>query len=222
MMNKEFFFDKLAQRGKILMNKFNRSFTVFLLSLLFVYIMLIFTFKNENIFWYLYTFTLLVGMAVAILCAKFYDELPTWQYLIFGIGYGTIIYGFIWLGEKLLNLIYTTHPKDITAFLTTFGPQNIWHYLLLIFIIIIGEEIFWRAYIQQYLKQYVNSFLAVIITTFLFALSIAISGFIPGVFAAIVTGLILGFLYEWKKSLPLVIVAHIVFILLLFLVLPIA
>ena len=43
----------------------------------------------------------------------------------------------------------------------------------------------------------------------------------PGALAAIVAGLIWGALYEWKKSLPLVIVSHLVFVLLLFLILPI-
>lgn len=203
------------------MNKFHKAFIVFLLSLLFVYTMQFFTFHNDKIFWYLYAFTLLVVTAIAILNAKFKDELPTWQYLIFGIGYGTILYGFIWLGEKLLGLVFNNHTKDITAFLNTFGPQNIWHYLMLIFIIVIGEELFWRGYIQQYLKQYMKPAIAVIVTTILFAISIAISGFVPGIFAAIVAGLILGVLYEWKKSLPLVIIAHIVFVILLFLVLPI-
>ena len=203
------------------MNKFSKSFIVFLLSLLFVYVMQVYTFNQENIFWYLYTFTLLIGMAIAILCAKFKDELSTWKYLIFGIGYGTILYGFIWLGAKLLGFVSNTHTKEISTFLNTFGPQNIWHYLMLVFIIVVGEEMFWRGYIQQYLKNFVKPFIAVIITTVLFSISLAISGFMPGVYAAIVTGLILGSLYEWKKSLPLIIVAHIIFVILLFLVLPI-
>jgi len=38
--------------------------------------------------------------------------------------------------------------------------------------------------------------------------------------AALIASLIWGFLYEWRKSMPLVIVAHVVFVLLLFLVLP--
>lgn len=203
------------------MNKFSQPFIVFLLSLLFVYAMQLFTFHNDSIFWYLYSFTMLVVMAVSILNAKFKDELPTWQYLIFGIGYGTILYGFIWLGAKLLRFISDRPINEIANFLNTFGPQNIWHYLLLVFIIIVGEEMFWRGYIQQYLKKHLKPSLAIIVTTLLFAISLAISGFMTGVFAAIVAGLILGALYEWKKSLPLVIVAHIVFVILLFLVLPI-
>lgn len=203
------------------MNNWNKSFIIFFLSILFVYVMQLFTFNNHNIFWYLYAFTLLVVTAVSLLNIKFKDELPTWQYLIFGIGYGTILYGLISLGKKLLEFIYPNYINDTNTFLNTFGPHNIWHYLLLIFIIAVGEEIFWRGYVQQYLKLYMKPSLSILATSFLFAISLAISGFIPGVFAAIVVGLILGALYEWKKSLPLIIVAHIVFVILLFLVLPI-
>ena len=192
-----------------------------LLSLLFVYAMLIYTFKEEAIFWYLYAFTLLVGIAVALIFGKFEDRLPTWQYLIYGIGYGTITYGFVKLGYILLPYIDSTAEKDISKFLETYGPTNIWHYLMLIFIIVIGEEIFWRGYVQQQLKRFTSPMYAVFITALLFSISLAISGFLPGAVAAIVAGLIWGALYEWKKSLPLIIVAHLTFVLLLFLILPI-
>ena len=192
-----------------------------LLSLLFVYAMLIYTFKEEAIFWYLYAFTLLVGIAVALIFGKFEDRLPTWQYLIYGIGYGTITYGLVKLGYILLPYIDSTAEKDISKFLETYGPTNIWHYLMLIFIIVIGEEIFWRGYVQQQLKRFTTPMYAVFITALLFSISLAISGFLPGAVAAIVAGLIWGALYEWKKSLPLIIVAHLTYVLLLFLILPI-
>lgn len=194
---------------------------VLLLSLLFVYVMLIYTFKEEAIFWYLYAFTLLVGIAIALLFGNLEDQLPTWQYLIYGIGYGTITYGLVKLGHVLLPYIDSSAEKDISKFLESYGPTNIWHYLMLIFIIVIGEEIFWRGYIQQQLKRFTSPLYAVFITALLFSISLAVSGFLPGAFAAILAGLIWGGLYEWKKSLPLIIVAHLTFVLLLFLILPI-
>ena len=192
-----------------------------LLSLLFVYAMLIYTFEETAIFWYMYAFTLLLGIAVALIFGKFEDRLPTWQYLIYGIGYGTITYGLVKLGYILLPYIDSTAEKDISKFLETYGPANIWHYLMLIFIIVIGEEIFWRGYVQQQLKRFTSPMYAVFMTALLFSVSLAISGFLPGALAAIVAGLIWGALYEWKKSLPLIIVAHLTFVLLLFLILPI-
>ncbi len=185
-----------------------------------MYAMLFYTFSEKTIFWYLYTFTLLVGIAISLVTEKFEDSLPTWQYLIFGIGYGTITYGIVKAGYLILPLISPNTSQQIASFLGKYGPSTVWHYLLLIFIIVVGEEMFWRGFVQQQLKRFVKSSYAVIITAALFSISVAISGFIPGVIAAFVAGLLWGALYEWKKSLPLIIVSHVVFVLLLFLVLP--
>lgn len=191
-----------------------------LLSLIIFYLLLGFSFQEKAAFWYLYTFSLLVGMAIAIISGTIKDELPTWKYLIYGIGYGTITYGIIRLGSLILTKISDNFTKQLHSFLTSYGPNNIWHYLLLIFIIVVGEELFWRGFVQQKLKHFVPPFISVIITSILFALFLAISGFIPGILAAFVVSLIFGFLYEWKKSIPLIIVSHEVFVLLLFLILP--
>ncbi|WP_409368131.1 lysostaphin resistance A-like protein [Lysinibacillus sp. 38-6] len=193
---------------------------ILLLSLLFVYGMLAFTFANPAVFWYLYAFTLLVCIAIAILSGSIEDQLPTWKFLIFGIGYGTITYGIIRFGYWLAPYIHDGLISTVKKFLTVYGPQNIWHYILLVFIVAIGEELFWRGYVQQQLKRFMRPVLAVLVTAILCAISIAFSGFKLGIIAALVTSLIWGFIYEWRKSMPLVIVAHVVFVLLLFLVLP--
>lgn len=198
----------------------NKQTIVLLISLVFIYSMMFYTFYERTIFWYLYAFTLLIGISISLLAGKFEDRIPTWQYLLYGIGYGTITYGFIKLGFMILPALHVNAVSDITGFLNDYGPQNIFHYVLLIFVIAVGEELFWRGYVQQQIKNYTSPSLAVVVTSLLFALSLAVSGFIPGALAAIVAGLLWGALYEWKKSLPLIIVAHIVFVLLLFLVLP--
>lgn len=200
--------------------KNSKQTIILLLALVFIFSMMFFTFYERAIFWYLYAFTLLVGIAIALVVGKFEDRLPTWKYLIYGIGYGTITYGFVKLGFMLLPYLDDNATKEIMKFLNVYGPQNIFHYLMLIFIVAIGEEMFWRGYVQQQLKRFTTPVWAVIITALLFSLSLAISGFMQGALAAIVVGLIWGTLYEWKKSLPLIIVSHIVFVLLLFLVLP--
>ena len=194
--------------------------SILLLSLLFTYGMLAFTFANPAVFWYLYTFTLLVCIAIAILVGKIEDQLPTWQFLLFGIGYGTITYGFIRFGYWLAPFVNDSLVRSVQKFLTVYGPQNIWHYVFLVFIVAIGEELFWRGYVQQQLKRFMRPAFAVLVTAILCAFSIALSGFMLGMIAAFVASVIWGFLYEWRKSMPLIIVAHVVFVLLLFLVLP--
>ena len=201
--------------------KFNyKEIILFIASLIFVYFMMYYTFENKTIFWYLYAFTLLVGIAISLITSTFKDELPTWNYLLFGIGYGTILYGIVKLGDIIMPHLDNKFEKELAQFLNTFAPQNIWHYLLLVFVIVIGEEMFWRGYVQQKLKTYTQPIYAVFVTSLLFSISLAISGFAAGAIAALVTGIILGILYEWKKSLPLIIIAHETFVILLFLVLP--
>jgi len=200
------------------MKKYNRE-SKLLFALLFVYTMLYFTFKNEEVFWHLYAFTILVSIAVATLSGKVEDQLPTWRYLIYGVGYGTITYGIIRLGFWVAH-IDPYVLKSVKSFLRIYGPTNIWHYLLLIFIISVGEELFWRGFVQQQLKYYVKPFMAVMITAVLCAISVSLGGFILGAFAAFVVSIIFGLIYEWRKSMPMIIVAHVVLVLLLFLVLP--
>ena len=201
--------------------KFNfKEIILLIASLIFVYFMMYYTFENKTIFWYLYAFTLLVGIAISLIKSTFKDELPTWNYLLFGIGYGTILYGIVKIGDIIMPHLDNKFEKELAHFLNTFAPQNIWHYLLLVFIIVIGEEMFWRGYVQQKLKTYTQPIYAVFVTSLLFSLSLAISGFAAGAIAALVTGIVLGILYEWKKSLPLIIIAHETFVILLFLVLP--
>ncbi|WP_075617371.1 CPBP family intramembrane glutamic endopeptidase [Paenisporosarcina indica] len=184
-----------------------------------VYALLYFTFSNEKIFWYMYTFTMLLFMALSFIIVKMEDDIQTWEYLIFGIGYGTLTYGLIAAGYHFFS-IFTDVAVSVDRFLSDFGPTSVWHYILLILIIAPGEELFWRGFVQQKLKTYMSPFFAVLISSILFGFSMAFSGFWLGVLAAFISGMFWGVLYEWKKSMPLIIIAHITMIILLFLVLP--
>jgi uncharacterized protein len=184
------------------------------------YILLYFTFSNSTIFWYMYTFTTLIFMAIAFVQSRIEDDVQTWEYIVFGIGYGTLTYGIIAAGFKLFSLFTDQTALSVEDFLRDYGPITIWHYLLLMFVVAPGEELFWRGFVQQKLKTYMSPFLAVISASLLFGLSLSFSGFWLGVLAACFSGLIWGLLYEWKRSMPLIIIAHITMTILLFLILP--
>jgi len=159
-------------------------------------------------------------MAVSFALGKIEDDVQTWEYLVFGIGYGTLTYGLIATAYRFFSLFTDKATVSVEQFLNDFGPISVWHYMLLILIIIPGEELFWRGFIQQKLKAYMSPFFAVLTSSLLFGLSMSFSGFWLGVLAAITSGLLWGLLYEWKKSMPLIIIAHITMTILLFLVLP--
>lgn len=175
---------------------------------------------NAGVFWYLYTFSLLICMAVTVVQGEFFDEQPTWHYLMYGIGYGTLLYGIVRVSYEILVKLFPTTKQSIAMFLESYGPTNIWHFSLLILIIVVGEEMFWRGFVQQQLKQHMSTLYAVLTASFLFSLSLLILGFVLGAVCAFVAGIIFGLLYEWKRSLPMIIVMHAVFVILLFLVLP--
>ncbi|MDN7226126.1 type II CAAX endopeptidase family protein [Planococcus sp. N064] len=192
---------------------------------LFVFLPLAFAlyslaFQDAKIFWYMYTFALLVLMSFSVIFTKVFDEMATWKSLIYGLGYGTAIYAIIAGGFQLFKLLSFNIEGSVSSFISTFAPSSIWHYLLLMFIIVPGEEIFWRGFVQQKLKSYVSTTYSVLIAALLFGLALGFGGFVPGIFAGVATGIVLGFLYEWKRSMPLLIIAHLVMIVLLFLVLP--
>lgn len=177
-------------------------------------------FQDTAIFWYMYTFALLVLMSFSVISSKIFDEMATWKSLIYGLGYGTAIYAIIAGGFQLFKLLPFNMEESVASFISTFAPSTIWHYLLLMFIIVPGEEIFWRGFVQQKLKSYVSTVYSVLISALLFGLALGFGGFVPGALAGIAAGIVLGFLYEWKRSMPLLIIAHLVMIVLLFLVLP--
>lgn len=191
-----------------------------LFCLFFAYAFTWITFSNDKVFWYFYTFTTLFLMSMAFYYAKIEDEVKTLEYLILGIGYGVLTYVIIAGGYKLLEIIPVFSTSSVDHFISKFGPNAIWHYLLLLFIVAPAEELFWRGFIQQQLKRWLSPFYAVILSSALFGLSLIFSGFWIGVLGAFLSGLIWGFIYEWKKSMPLIVIAHITMLILLFLILP--
>lgn len=197
----------------------NHKLILFIPVALFLYDL---AFQDTAIFWYMYTFSILVLMSIAMLYTKILDEMPTWKSLIYGIVFGGLIYGLIAGGFQLMHGSPLPVEKSVRSFLNTYAPTSIWHYLLLMFLIVPGEEIFWRGFVQQELKKYVSGKWTIFLSSALFALAIGISGFWLGALAGFAAGLVLGGLYEWKRSMPLLIITHLVMIVLLFLIAPLA
>ncbi|WP_413788939.1 CPBP family intramembrane glutamic endopeptidase [Psychrobacillus mangrovi] len=193
-----------------------------IITLLLAYTFTWITFSNEKVFWYFYTFTVLFLMSIAFFYAKIDDKIKTIEYLLYGLGFGFLMYVIIAGGYKLLEWTPFLSTTSVKQFFSSFAPTSIWHYLLLLFIIAPGEELFWRGYIQQQLKRWMSPTIAIVLSAALFSFSLIFSGFWLGVLGAFISGIILGLLYEWKKSMPLIILTHIVMLVFLFLLFPLA
>lgn len=200
----------------------NRHISVIglILSLLFAYAFTWITFSNEKVFWYFYTFTILFLMSISFFFGKISDNVKTPNYVVLSIIAGILLYIILALGYFLIEVLPFTSVKDIDKFYRKFGPTSIWHFLLLLFLIAPGEELFWRGYIQQQMKRWISPIASVIVTAGLFSLTFVFSEFWFGILGAFVVSMVLGLLYEWKKSMPLIILAHISMLVLLFLLFP--
>lgn len=200
----------------------NRHISIigFILSLLFAYAFTWVTFSNEKVFWYFYTFTILFLMSFSFFYGKISDNVKTSNYVVLSILTGILLYIILALGYFLIEVLPFTSVKDIDKFSHKFGPTSIWHFLLLLFLIAPGEELFWRGYIQQQIKRWISPIASVVVTAGLFSLTFFFSGFWFGMLGAFVVSIVLGLMYEWKKSMPLIILSHITMLVLLFLLFP--
>ncbi|MGM0897698.1 MAG: CPBP family intramembrane glutamic endopeptidase [Bacillota bacterium] len=177
-------------------------------------------FENIAVFWYMYTFAILVLMSIAIINYSVFDELETWKSLLYGVLFGILIYALLAIGYRFVGFLPFNAEGPLSALQSIFSPSSVWHYLLLMFVIVPGEEIFWRGYIQQQLKKYMKLPYAILSASLLFGIALAFSGFWLGIIAGVITGALLGILYEWKRSMPLLIITHLVILTLLFVIMP--
>lgn len=189
---------------------------VLLLSTFFMFI----SFKQLEYFWFLYTITLIIGIILAVLNGQIMNILPFSRCLFIGLALGLIGY----IGFKVF---YTFLPQiSIVAFnnvqqlLETYSPTYFWQYFLLIVIIVVGEELLWRGYIQQIFKNYFPTTVAVILSSIHFSLALLLCGYYIGALAAFLSSIVFGGIYEKIKSMSLLIIAHLVLVILLFILLP--
>ncbi len=190
-------------------------------SIFLAHLLMFITFENKHdVFWYLYTATMLFLISYSIVNEKIDDELATKHFMIFGIISGLILYIIFVIGNWLLTILPGSLDADVTKLYRYFSPTLIWHYLVLIFILVPGEEIFWRGYVQKKLRACTNGWKAIIIASILNASVFYYANNTALMLAAFVGSIFWGFLYEWKKSIPLLIISHLIFILLLAVFIP--
>ncbi|MGE8206690.1 CPBP family intramembrane glutamic endopeptidase [Heyndrickxia sp. NPDC080065] len=187
-----------------------------LLAHLFLYI----TFRDQSIFWYIYTAVSLLLISFSIVSEKADEEISTGKYLLYGIISGIGLYVVFWCGDLLLPLISPYLEDKIIRTYKLLSPKWVWHYFVLVFILAPGEEIFWRGFVQKRLMRHLQGWSPVFITAILNTSVFIYSGNIILIIAAFVGALAWGSLYLKLKSVALLVISHLVFDLLLIIVLP--
>ena len=191
-----------------------------ILGILIAHLLLFFTFEDKAVFWYIFTASMLVLISYTIIHENIEDEAPTLTYLTIGIASGLGLFGLFWIGSGLIDLLNLPFYSQISRLYNRFSPELFWHYLVLVLIIAPGEEFFWRGFIQKRINKYFDTKITIALSVLLYATVHLYSGEFILVLAAVIAGLAWSILYAWKRSLPLVIVSHIVFDLLLFVFIP--
>lgn len=185
-------------------------------SMLVIHLLMYITFIDNNIFWYLYSGTALVMIALSITSSERDEQLPMQLHLLKGIGSGVLMYGLFFIGYTSTEWLPGEVNQTISNLFYQLKPENLWQLAVLILIIIPAEEIFWRGFIQRKLHQYFSSTISIFITAVLSGSVFYFSGEWIWMAAAFVGALYWGILYAWKRSLPMLILSHLTFDLLFF------
>lgn len=194
--------------------------TRFVIGFLLAHVLLFFTFKDQNVFWYMITATMLTLISFSIIKEEVDDSVPLPFYLTYGITSGLILFVLFMLGKYIFILLGLPIQDDISRLYKMFSPTLFWHYLSLMLIAVPGEEIFWRGFIQKRLLKYSGKWVSIWISSFMYASVNIYSGEWTLVLATFIVGVFWGYLYVWKRSIPLVIVSHLVFDLFIFILFP--
>jgi uncharacterized protein len=191
-----------------------------ILGLVCAHALIYFSFHDRAIFWYIFTGSILALIAYSKFQGDVDDEASFGQYILIGAISGFLLYFLFWLGIKGFELFHIPHQKDINRLYKWFAPHLFWHYIALILVAAPGEELFWRGFIQKKLMNYFKPAVSIAAAALLYATVHIYSGSFLLILAALVSGLIWGTLYYWKKSMPLAIVSHIIFDLMIFVIAP--
>ncbi|HWO96783.1 MAG TPA: type II CAAX endopeptidase family protein [Bacillus sp. (in: firmicutes)] len=174
-------------------------------------------FTNDEWFWILFPFLYLILIAISM-TAPFQARMSIKQ-LIAGALSGLALYGVFVFGYRIL--LYTPLPikgyvHDLYA---SIGPSVWWQHGL-IWLIIAGEEFFWRFFIQKNVLGEFGTIKRILLATGLYT-SVHLYSFNPLlILAAITGGIYWGWLYEKTRNIYTVIASHLVFDLFLLYILP--
>jgi uncharacterized protein len=175
------------------------------------HLLLFFTFQDKTIFWYIFSASMLVLISFSISKESIENNEPIWRFLILGAISGAILFSFFWIGDLLINVFHLRLNTQVSALYKWYAPKEIWHYYSLMLILAPGEEIFWRGFIQKRLLTYVGRWTSVPVTAILYTSVHLYSDHWMLPFSALFAGIVWSWLYAWKRSLPLVIVSHLIF-----------
>ncbi|WP_078409235.1 type II CAAX endopeptidase family protein [Priestia abyssalis] len=174
-------------------------------------------FTSDQWFWILFPLLYIILIAVSMTVPL--PRRMTIKQFIIGILSGLFLYGVFAFGYWLL--IHTPLPikEYVHDLYDSIGPSVCWQHAL-IWLIIAGEEFFWRSFIQKNVLGGFSTIKRILLATCLYT-SVHLYSFNPLlILAAIAGGIYWGWLYEKTRNIYTIVASHAVFDLLLLYILP--
>lgn len=194
----------------------------FYLLFILAHILLAVSFLTDLPFWVMFTVSFFILSVAAINSGNFDYHNISASSLGISIFSGLLLYGLFIIGKFGSGVLLPNQLADVTTLYMKVQPQLTWHYFALFLIIIPGEELFWRGYIQGRIEYTIQNKKVVVILSSLLYTSANIYTLNPlFLLATFAGGVIWGSLYMWKRNILLVILSHLIFNLFLLVLFPI-
>ncbi len=194
----------------------------FFLLFILVHILLAISFLYEIPFWLMFTISFLLLSVASIRFGNFEAKNFSILNMVISILSGLFMYGLFYIGKIGSAILFPNELAEVATLYTMVQPQLNWHYFALFLIIIPGEELFWRGFIQRNVETKFENKLVVIFISSLLYMSANIYTFNPlFLLATFAGGVVWGTLYMWKRNIVLTIISHTVLNLFLLVLFPI-
>ncbi|MEH7380666.1 CPBP family intramembrane glutamic endopeptidase [Bacillus sp. JJ1533] len=194
----------------------------FFLLFILVHLLLAISFLSDLPFWVIFTISFFLLSAAAITFGKFDFKPPSIVNIAVAILSGLLMYGLFYIGKSGSAILFPNELTNVTHLYRKIQPHLSWHFVALFLIIIPGEELFWRGFIQKKIEaKFENKQLVIVISSLLY-MSANIYTFNPlFLLATFAGGVVWGTLYMWQHNILLTILSHLVFNLFLLVLFPI-
>ncbi|MCA0987368.1 CPBP family intramembrane glutamic endopeptidase [Guptibacillus algicola] len=170
-------------------------------------------------FWPVFTVTLSILIFISITTGTLVFKKITMKDTAYIIISALLLYGLSYVGIQLIQWLAPSIFANMEDFYDIVQPVKAWHFLSLVLIVIPGEEIYWRGYVQQQFKYYKKGD-TIILATLLYAVAHLYSGAPLLIVAALVGGIVWGWIYEKRNNFWVPLLSHILFDLLILIFIP--
>ncbi|MFS0861829.1 CPBP family intramembrane glutamic endopeptidase [Fredinandcohnia sp. 179-A 10B2 NHS] len=194
----------------------------FYLLLIIAHVLLAISFQSNFPFWTVFPLSFLVLTIAATILGTYDWKKSSALTILLGIFSGLFMYALFFIGKIISGYIFPDQLTEVVKLYSKIKPVTSWNFILLFLIIIPGEELFWRGFIQKKLSHVLhNKNWLIIVSALLYTSANIYTGSPLFLLATFMGGIVWGALYLWKQNIGIVILSHLVFNLFLLVLFPI-